>query len=313
MAAATKSKPTTEAHPLTHLIPGEEVYTSYLPRKIGGTPEVDPTTGKVVGHKGGRWDLNVLEYAYERSRTEKRIFSVALNGPTGSGKTHVVRAFAAKKKLPLVTISGSDGFDTLTAWGRWAPDGQGGVEWKWSETALVILHGGLLYLDELNFLRGEQTALLHPLLDSRRGITIPDLDNLWVPAHPELFVVSTYNLGAGYEGTKRLNLALQNRFPVKLEWDYDRSVELTLTGSPTLVDFAGEIRALAEKGTITTPISTNSLVEFAELALDIDVLFASENFLQQFPRHERAAIRERLEVENLLVAIVNEVKASLGA
>lgn len=314
MATATKSKSTAasteEAHPLAHLIPDEEVAASYIPRKVGGLP-IRNAQGEITGVKGGKYDLNILGYAYERSRTDKRIFSVALNGPTGSGKTHVVRAFAAKKKLPLVTISGSDGFDPLTLFGRWIPDGSGGAKWEWSEVALAIIHGAVLYIDEINFLRGDQTAVLHPLLDARRGVSVLDLGNQWIPAHPNLFVVTTFNLGAGYEGTKRLNLALQNRFPLKLEWGYEKSVEETLTGSPTLVKFANEIRALSEKGAITTPVSTNSLVEFAELSLDIGIVFAVENFLQAFPPHERPSVRERLEVEDLLRKILNEVRASL--
>lgn len=299
-------------HSLSHLIEPPEVAQSYVPRKVGGTP-VHDADGNLVQVSGGKRDLNVLHYCYQRSQRDKRLFAPRLVGPTGSGKSLVARAFSSITQLPLVTVSGSDGFDSLTAFGRYIPDPTDTkkIVWQDSDLLTAIKEGGIIVLDEINFFTGAQTALFHPLLDSRRGVTVFDLGGLWVPAHKDLLVIATYNDGGGYEGTRRLNAAFANRFQLSLEWGYDQSVELTLTGSPTLVGLANEIRTLEAQGVIQTPVPTNALVEFVELAYDINPLFAAESFLQRFPAQERASIRERIVVEDLLTRIGAEATHKL--
>jgi hypothetical protein len=289
-------------HPLAHLIPPPSVGTSYLTRKVGGV-----TIGDEV--RGGKADLNVLAYCRTRSQNEPRLYAPRLVGPTGSGKTFVVRAFAARVQRPLAILSGSDGFDPAEVWGGYIPDPDNPERaiWQNSELLDVVVYGGILYLDEINFLSGDQTAVFHSLLDARRGVTVPQLGNRWFPAHKDLLVVATYN--DGYEGTKRLNAAFANRFQLPIEWGYDESVELRLTGSPKLVSIASEIRVLGSKGVITTPVPTNALVDFCELAIDIDVLFALEAFLQRFPANERASVRERFDVDGALATILSEATA----
>ncbi len=104
---ATTKKST---HPLQHLVPEPEAATSYISRFVGGTVVTD-SDGNVVSRRGGRADLNVLAYCLDRSASERRLFAPRIVGPTGAGKTHVVRAFAASKGLPYSSSN-------LAPWGR---------------------------------------------------------------------------------------------------------------------------------------------------------------------------------------------------
>lgn len=310
MAATTKTKvdDEVEAHPLAHLIPEEGEAASYISRKVGGTPSSDGTA------KGGIADFKILDYARDRSIKEQSLYTIRFTGPTGAGKSFVVRAWAAKRRRPLVTVSGSDGFDTTTVFGSYIPDPDDPSRaiWQNSDVLEVIIHGGLLYLDEINFLLGDQTAVFHSLLDARRSVTVEQLGNRLFKAHPDLIVVSTYN--ENYEGTKRLNQAFANRFNFTAEWGYDPVIETALTGSPKLVEIAQEIRALGKTGAIVSPVPTNALIDFCELAYDSgDILFAAESFLQRFDASERAVIRERLAVEDILRIVLSEINAHVAA
>ncbi|CAB4195158.1 AAA domain containing protein [uncultured Caudovirales phage] len=297
---------TTTKHPLAHLIPDPAIAAGYISRRVGGVAVSDSSGNPTGAVQGGEIDLNVLNYCWLRSQSDKRLCAPRLIGPTGSGKSHVVLAFAATKGLPVVTLQCSEGFDALSVFGRYIPSPSGsGIEWQDSEILTVIKEGGILYLDEINFLTGSQTAVFHSLLDSRRGVNIIDLGNIWVEAHADLFVVATYN--ENYEGTRRLNEAFQNRFQLPIEWGYDEAVELALTGSESLVKVANEIRTLHRAGAISTTVPTNALTEFCTFAYDIDVVFALEGFLQRFPQSERASVRERLLVEDLLQKIATEI------
>jgi hypothetical protein len=63
-----------------------------------------------------------------------------------------------------------------------------------------------------------------------------------------------------------------------------------------MLDFAGKLRARGKAGDIETPVSTNMLVEFEVLAVDLGYQFATENFLSAFAEEERHAVQEAFEM-----------------
>lgn len=113
-----------------------------------------------------------------------------------------------------------------------------------------------------------------------------------VKAHADFLLVGTYN--PGYEGTFPLNEAFKNRFAYVLEFDYSEAVEAELLWSATLMKVANDLRSRYNKGDLRSPVGTNKLIEFEELALDDDLGFgfACENFLAYFHADERQAVRE---------------------
>lgn len=266
-------KPVTASVPagLETLVPDKAFAEEYITRDIAGVQ-----------------DINLLRYAKAAKN------NVLLFGPTGPGKTSLVLAYAATDDIPLVTVQANGAVDPNTFWGMHEPDQEGRLQWIESEITKVVRYGGILYIDEVNFLHPKVAAVFHGLLDKRRQITILEHGNEVVKAHPDLQVIAAYN--PDYEGTRPLNAAFKNRFSLKVKFDYDENVERELVCLPVMLDFAGKLRARAKAGDIETPVSTNMLVEFEVLAVDLGYAFATENFLSAFAEEERHAVQEAFEM-----------------
>jgi MoxR-like ATPase len=270
MAASVKRKP---FEALAHLVPDPRFGAEYVSRRIDGVK-----------------DLDLLRYAKAAGS------NTMLFGPTGPGKTSLVLAYAAEDKLPLATVQCHGAVDPATFWGGLVIDPATGdlKGWEDSEVTSVIKHGGILYLDEVNFLPPKVAATLHALLDKRRQITILEKGNEVIEAHPDLQIIVSYN--PDYEGTKPLNAAFKNRFKIKVKFDYDPQVEAQLLCVPVMQEVATRLRQSHAKGDLETPTSTNMLIEFEELAVDLSYAFAVSNFLNAYAEEERTAVAEVIDL-----------------
>lgn len=268
-------------------------------------------------------DLDAMAHAHHEQ------MNVLIAGPTGPGKTMCCMAYCASNKLPFVSVPCDGAIEPGALFGRPSVDVQsGGLRWVWGPVSLAVMHGGMLYFDEINAMPGRISTSVHALLDGRRVLTLIDhpfthidpdtgeyliLKNetvdsnmshyipvdgpAYLKAHPDLFVVGTYN--PGYHDMRPLNQALENRFAMRLEFDYDETVEKELVSSSALLDLAKAIRTASDEGEIQTPVSTNMLMEFERLARS-DVAtgddavpmfkFALYVFLNHFPLEERKSV-----------------------
>lgn len=261
-------------HPLHHLIPNPEIFggENYINRDFGGLTEFD-----------------ILHTALDERH------NVLIYGPTGPGKTSAVYAFAAQEKLPVVNVSCNGAAEPSYFIGGWQPQPDHSLDFVAGDVLLAVQHGGIIYLDEVNFLPPKIAAYLHSLLDKRRTISIPSAQGSSVPslisAHPKCMIVGAYN--PDYEGTRPLNKAFRNRFKYKMHFDYEPAIENELLDSASLLELAVKLRERFDTGDITTPISTNLLVEFEEInesALGFD--YAITNFLSAFDSDEREVVTE---------------------
>ena len=272
MATTAKRKTTTSTGALGHLIPEKAFADEYVSREIEGVK-----------------DIELLRYA-KLAHTNVLIF-----GPTGPGKTSLVLAYCAADNIPVATVQCNGAVDPNTFWGGITFNEDGSLAgWKDSEITKIIREGGVLYLDEVNFLPPKVAAVFHGLFDKRRQITIPELGNMVIKAHPDLQVVCAYN--PDYEGTKPLNAAFKNRFKLKIRFDYDEEVEKALICIPVMLEIATKLRNAQRAGDLDTPVSTNMLIEFEELAVDLSYEFAMTNFLNAFNDEERQAVTETFDM-----------------
>ena len=177
-----------------------------------------------------------------------------------------------------------------TAAGRVVPMPDAEMGFKLVETdILTAIRTGncVIYADEINFTPPKILAPWNSFLDRRRIITVMELGNEMIKAGPNILFITTYN--PGYEGTRPLNPALRNRFSLKLYIDYDPKVEDALLCMPVMRPIADRLRA-QRPAEIQTPVSTNMLIEFEQIALDVSLDFAIGNFMAAFAPTEREAV-----------------------
>ena len=229
-----------------------------------------------------RDDFEIFDYARSNS------INVLIYGPTGPGKTTSVEAWAAERQLKLATVSGNATMEPSQMFGKMTMvDGS----WVWIDGPVtdVVRNGGVLLLDEVNFINPKIYTVLYSLMDGRRSITLLDHLGETIQAHKDLTVYATMN--PDYIGTTPLNFAFRNRFDIQIPWDYDDKVENKLVDSKSLLALARQLRVEAAKGQYETPISTNMLMEFHQFVDALGYEFAVENFIAHFSADEAASVR----------------------
>jgi len=228
-------------------------------------------------------DFKVFDHARANS------INVLIYGPTGPGKTTSVEAWAAERGLRMATVSGNASMEPSQMTGKFVSDGNGSFAWIDGPVTDVVRNGGVLLLDEVNFISPKIYTVLYSLLDGRRMITLLDHHGETIEAHPDLTIFATMN--PDYIGTTSLNFAFRNRFDIQIPWDYDDKVEEKLVPSKSLRVLSKQLRTEAAKGQYETPISTNMLMEFHHFVDALGYEFAVENFIAHFSSDEQPSVR----------------------
>jgi len=238
----------------------------------------------------GILDLDILGHAFRERH------NVLLYGPTGSAKTSLVLAFAANNNLPVAQVPCNGAAEPRNIIGSWKPQSDKTLDFVPGSAALVARYGGIIYLDEVNFMPSKIAAFIHGWLDKRRMVVIPDAEGSSFPSEyemsPDTMIVAAYN--PDYHGTRPLNQAFKNRFKYKLAYPYNGEVEKELVVSGRLLELADSLRKQVDSGNLSTPISTNMLMEFEETVENIGFDFACTNFVSAFDLDESQVVREVL-------------------
>ena len=224
---------------------------------------------------------------FDHARANK--INVLIYGPTGPGKTTAVEAWAAERKLRMATVSGNASMEPSQMTGKYVADGQGSFAWIDGPVTDVVRNGGVLLLDEINFISPKIYTVMYSLLDGRRMIVLLDHHGETIEAHKDLTIFATMN--PDYIGTTPLNFAFRNRFDIQIPWDYDDKVESKLVSSKALLVLAKMLRTEAAKGQYETPISSNMLMEFIKFIEPLGYEFAVENFIAHFSTEEQPSVR----------------------
>jgi MoxR-like ATPase len=259
----------------------------------------DPRIAEAYVHRtvDGFEDFDILDVAVEEAE------NVILAGPTGSSKTTLFRAYAAARGLPFVVVECNAAMDPGTIIGRTTIGPDGSVRWVDGDLTLVVRYGGIALIDEINMAHPRITAAWHQLLAVTRAMSVPENGETvkagrgGVGEPQQTLFAAAYN--PRYQGTVRLNEALGNRFPIPLDWDYDRTVEAQLVTSERLLDMAENVRSLAE---IRSPLSTNMLMEFERHVGRFNMAFAQRCLVGHFATEERAAVARAFEANSGAIA-----------
>ena len=249
-------------------IPDRKWADDYINRKIDG---------KIT-------DFDLLDVA----KTNKQ--NVLIRGHAGSGKTMCVLAWASARGYRYYNISANVGLEPSHLFGAWTPTETAGV-FKWQDGAVtdLVRHGGVLLLNEIDFMPERITTVLFGLLDDRREIQLLENGGEVIKAHPDLVVIGDHN--PNYRGSRPMNQAWKDRFAHKLEFDYDKSIEKKLIKNASLLDVAQKLRDQAHKGEIDTPISTRGLMAFAKNVENVGLNYAINSYINGFADDEREAVK----------------------
>ncbi|MCK9241257.1 CbbQ/NirQ/NorQ/GpvN family protein [Desulfocurvus sp.] len=208
-------------------------------------------------------------------------------GPTGSGKTSLVKQLAARLNYPVFEITGHARLEFPDLVGHLTVRG-GTMAFEYGPLALAMKQGGLFLLNEIDLLEPATAAGLNGILDGS-PLCIPENGGELVAPHPMFRFVATANTNGGsdetglYQGTLRQNLALLDRFWL-CELGYpapEAEQRLLESAAPQLpedvrsrmVDYANEIRRLflgesgSEGQALEVTFSTRTLLRWARLAV----------------------------------------------
>lgn len=208
-------------------------------------------------------------------------------GPTGSGKSSLIRQVAAKLNYPVFDITGHGRLEFSDLAGHLTVE-SGSMRFQHGPLALAMKHGGLFLLNEIDLLDPATAAGLNGVLDGA-PLCLPENGGEIIVPHPMFRFVATANTNGGsddsglYQGTLRQNLAFMDRFWL-CEVGYpepEAETRLLERLAPTLpeslrrsmVDFANEIRRLfmgegdhQQPGeSIEITFSTRTLIRWADL------------------------------------------------
>lgn len=227
--------------------------------------------------------------------------NVLLEGGAGSGKTISVQSYASARGLRYFNVSSNNGIDPSQLFGRWIPkaDGQG-YQWQDGAVTQLFRYGGVLLINEVNFLPVRVSTVLFSGLDYRREIQLLENGGEVIKAHPDLLIVADMN--NGYRGTQALNQAFNDRFGIKLEFNYDRAIEIKVVKNKALLTLADQLRVQYDIEEIATPISTRGLVDFISNAKHFGIDFAITCYVNGFDKEERGGVRLACETHKFNIA-----------
>ncbi len=228
-----------------------------------GVPGVRREAGEPYYESQGD-EIAVFEAAYSNR------LPVLLKGPTGCGKTRLVRHMAWRLGRPLVTVACHEDLTATDLVGRFLLRG-GETAWSDGPLTAAVRDGCIVYLDEVVEARKDIIVVIHPLADDRRTLPIDKL-GIVLEAPSEFMLVASFN--PGYQSAlKDLKQSTRQRFvsiPLAYpEPDLERRILVHETGIETataarLVTLASSIRRLVEEG-LEEGASTRLLVYAAAL------------------------------------------------
>ena len=229
--------------------------------------------------KDGFWIKDINWQLILRTIAQK--VNTMMIGPTGTGKTELVMLAAKSMGLPCHIFDMGSMYDPISGMlGVHRLQKGGESVFDYAEFTRAVSQPGIVLLDELSRAPVTTLNILFPCLDSRKTLPVEMAggdDLRAIKVHPDCVFFATANIGAEYTGTMSMDRALVDRF-MSLELDYVPMNEemkvlmsrynINATDAKNVCKTAEEIRNLAKKQEISTPVSTRHTMSVAALVQD---------------------------------------------
>ena len=207
-------------------------------------------------------------------------------GPTGCGKSSLVRQIAARLNYSVYESTGHDRLEYPELVGHLSVN-KGSMHFEDGPLTLAMKNGGIFLLNEADLCSPATLAGLNTILDGS-PLCIAENGGELVTPHPMFRFIVTANSNGGsdetglYQGVTRMNLAMMDRF-ILLHTDYpapDEECRLLDKIFPQLpddviskmVNFANDVRKqfMGNNGAfdaLDVTLSTRTLIRWAELTV----------------------------------------------
>ena len=168
------------------------------------TPSVDPT---YIFHESARdvvvWFMHDLDPLY-------------LYGPTGCGKTTLIKQLAARLNYPVFEVTGHGRLEFADLCGHISLQ-KGSMVYEYGPLPLAMRYGGILLINEADLLSPEVAVGLNGVLDGA-PLCLPENGGEVISPHEMFRIACTANTNGGgddtglYQGAARQNIAWLDRF-----------------------------------------------------------------------------------------------------
>jgi MoxR-like ATPase len=252
--------------------------------------------------------------------------NVWLHGPAGTGKTTWPMQFCARTGRPFSLIACDDTTEAPELVGMTVPH-QGGVRWQDGVlTAAMRIPHNVILIDEPTVARAGALMVLQSVLAGRM-LSIKETGEVVRCAEGVRFLVADNTNGTGggtaegYEGTRRMNRAMLDRFSAFVKFDYLPEAEETKalvahTGCTSqLASMLVECASLTRKARVTHALGLRRLIAWAEALTDgLDPRMAFEyTILNSCTRDDREPIEQACALgldKKLIAAAIKGLVAS---
>ena len=205
-----------------------------------------------------------------------------ITGPSGTGKTEIVRLLCQKTGTPFTLIQmGSITDPTEQLVGKMDLDpSTGGTKFDWADFALAVQRPGVVLLDEINRIPRNGFNILFSVLDGTREIVASgakSTDKRVVKVNPDCVFFATANIGDEFTGTHKIDTALRTRFVIQETDHLDPKVEAKILEKRSGIDsedaynialVAANIRKAHDSNALQNTVSTRETLACAEFVKD---------------------------------------------